>query len=121
MGDARIRRAGAVLLSVLAVAAAHAQPRWPLDPAEVPAAIPGIPAGVGWPSPPLGEGPFLVESLRPEHRNLRVVVVARGLEQPWSIAFLPGGDMLVTERPGRLRRSPRSEGGPRLALSRVSS
>jgi glucose/arabinose dehydrogenase len=103
MGVARIRRSGAASLAVLAVAAAHAQPRWPLDPAEVPAATPGIPAGVGWPSPPLGEGPFLVESLRPEHRNLRVVVVARGLEQPWSIAFLPGGDMLVTERPGRLR------------------
>jgi glucose/arabinose dehydrogenase len=26
-----------------------------------------------------------------------------GLEHPWAIAFLPGGDMLVTERPGRLR------------------
>ncbi len=35
----------------------------------------------------------------------RVVVttVAKGLEHPWSIAFLPGGNMLVTERPGRLR------------------
>ncbi|HUG40741.1 MAG TPA: PQQ-dependent sugar dehydrogenase [Longimicrobiales bacterium] len=33
----------------------------------------------------------------------RVVTVAEGLEHPWSIAFLPGGDMLVTERPGRLR------------------
>ena len=25
------------------------------------------------------------------------------LVQPWSIAFLPGGDTLITERPGRLR------------------
>ena len=33
----------------------------------------------------------------------RVEVVASGLEFPWSIAFLPGGDMLVTERGGRLR------------------
>lgn len=33
----------------------------------------------------------------------RVVPVARGLANPWSIAFLPNGDMLVTERPGRLR------------------
>jgi glucose/arabinose dehydrogenase len=31
------------------------------------------------------------------------VTVAEGLEHPWSIAFLPGGDILVTERPGRLR------------------
>ena len=90
-------------LLALAAAAQAQSPSFPLDPETVPAAIPGIPPGVGWPSPPLGTGPFLVESVRPEHRNLRVVVVARGLEQPWSIAFLPGGDMLVTERPGRLR------------------
>jgi glucose/arabinose dehydrogenase len=92
-------------VGVVAIAAVHAQPAkvWPLDPATLPGAITGIPPGVGWPSPPLGEGPFLIESLRPEHRNLRVVVVARGLAQPWSIALLPGGDMLVTERPGRLR------------------
>ena len=33
----------------------------------------------------------------------RVVNVVEGLQNPWSIAFLPDGDMLVTERPGRLR------------------
>ncbi|HUE95704.1 MAG TPA: PQQ-dependent sugar dehydrogenase [Longimicrobiaceae bacterium] len=33
----------------------------------------------------------------------RVVTVAGGLDHPWGVAFLPGGDMLVTERPGRLR------------------
>ena len=104
MRHAPVRRASAAALLALATAAAHAQPApWPLDPATLPAAITGIPPGTGWPSPPLGAGPFLVESVRPEHRKLRVVVVARGLEQPWSIAFLPGGDMLVTERPGRLR------------------
>jgi glucose/arabinose dehydrogenase len=31
------------------------------------------------------------------------VTVAEGLERPWSMAFLPGGDMLITEKPGRLR------------------
>ena len=104
MRHAHVRRASAAALLAVATAAAHAQDRtWPLDPATLPAAITGIPPGTGWPSPPLGDGPFLVESVRPEHRTLRVVVVARGLEQPWSIAFLPGGDMLVTERPGRLR------------------
>ena len=37
------------------------------------------------------------------HHSYRVVTVAEGLEIPWSITFLPDGDMLVTERPGRLR------------------
>lgn len=32
-----------------------------------------------------------------------VVTVAEGLVNPWSLAFLPNGKMLVTERPGRLR------------------
>lgn len=32
-----------------------------------------------------------------------VVTVAEGLQNPWGLAFLPGGKMLVTERPGRLR------------------
>ncbi len=41
--------------------------------------------------------------LRSELYDYRVVPVADGLEHPWGIAFLPGGDMLVTERPGRLR------------------
>ena len=34
---------------------------------------------------------------------LRVETVASGLEVPWSFAFLPGGDVLVSERPGRVR------------------
>jgi glucose/arabinose dehydrogenase len=32
-----------------------------------------------------------------------VVVLAKGLEKPWSVEPLPGGDLLVTEKPGRLR------------------
>ena len=32
-----------------------------------------------------------------------VETVVEGLVNPWSMAFLPNGDMLVTERPGRLR------------------
>lgn len=38
-----------------------------------------------------------------EEFRLRLNIVARGLEQPWSIAFLPDKDMLVTERAGRIR------------------
>jgi glucose/arabinose dehydrogenase len=37
------------------------------------------------------------------HHDYRLVTVAEGLVQPWSIAALPGGDVLVTEKPGRLR------------------
>jgi glucose/arabinose dehydrogenase len=33
----------------------------------------------------------------------RVEQLVTGLEHPWSLAFLPDGSMLVTERPGRLR------------------
>jgi aldose sugar dehydrogenase len=35
---------------------------------------------------------------------LNVETIAKGLEHPWGLAFLPDGGMLVTERPGRLRR-----------------
>ena len=33
----------------------------------------------------------------------KTITVLRGLENPWGMAWLPNGDMLVTERPGRLR------------------
>jgi glucose/arabinose dehydrogenase len=33
----------------------------------------------------------------------RFEVVAKGLEHPWAVAFIGDGQMLVTERPGRLR------------------
>jgi glucose/arabinose dehydrogenase len=38
-----------------------------------------------------------------EEPHLRLVVVTKHLQQPWSVAFLPDGVMLVTERSGRLR------------------
>ena len=51
--------------------------------------------------PPLGEGPWVVDTA--EQHRIRVSVVTKGLSHPWAIAFLPGGDMLITERGGRLR------------------
>lgn len=56
---------------------------------------------VGVPVPPLGAGPWVFATA--EQPGIRVSVLARGLEHPWGLAFLPGGEMLVTERPGRLR------------------
>ena len=38
-----------------------------------------------------------------KHHSFSVTVVADGLEHPWSLAFLPDGDILVSEREGRLR------------------
>ena len=36
--------------------------------------------------------------------TVRTVTIASGLWHPWSLAWLPNGDMLVTERNGKLRR-----------------
>lgn len=41
--------------------------------------------------------------IRSLEHDYRVVTVADGLIRPWSMAWLPNGDMLVTEKPGRLR------------------
>lgn len=43
------------------------------------------------------------KTVRSERLAFRVVTLVRGLENPWSLAFLPDGRMLITERPGRLR------------------
>jgi glucose/arabinose dehydrogenase len=48
----------------------------------------------------LGAGPWDLGA----GRGVRIHVTAvKGLDHPWGIAFVPGGDQLVTERPGRLR------------------
>lgn len=39
----------------------------------------------------------------PSAAAVRGVPVVGGLEHPWAVAWLPGGDLLITERPGRLR------------------
>lgn len=44
------------------------------------------------------------QTFHSERHDFRVATLARDLDHPWSLAFLPGGDMLITERPGRLLR-----------------
>ena len=53
------------------------------------------------PTPPLGDGPWTFDTA--EQHKLRVSVVTKGLSHPWNLTFLPGGNMLVTERSGRIR------------------
>ncbi|MEC5398848.1 PQQ-dependent sugar dehydrogenase [Uliginosibacterium sp. H1] len=52
---------------------------------------------------PSGHAQTERKQLASEQLRLQVDTVAKGLENPWAIAFLPDGRMLVTERPGRLR------------------
>jgi aldose sugar dehydrogenase len=51
-------------------------------------------------SPPLPQLPQIYETA---DLKIRVVQVAEGLANPWSLAWLPNGDLLITERAGRLR------------------
>lgn len=48
-------------------------------------------------------GPAAAEVYQSAKADFRLVTVAEGLEHPWSIAFLPDGSQLVTERSGRIR------------------
>ena len=49
----------------------------------------------------LTAGPYSFDTA--EQHKLKVSIVARGLAHPFSLAFLPNGDALVTERGVRLR------------------
>ena len=58
------------------------------------------PPPINWPSPPIPDGPLQFETglVRPI-----TITAVKGLNQPWSMAFLPDGAILIAERPGRLR------------------
>src|SRR2546425_421094 len=60
-----------------------------------------LPPPIGVAAVALPDGPLVVDTA--EQHKIRVVPLIRGLSHPWSLAFLPDGSMLVTERAGRLR------------------
>lgn len=92
---ARLAAAVSVLAcSALGASAASAQQAVPFR-----MGIPVAPEGLA--DRPLPEGPM--EFATAEGQDIRVVVVTKALEYPYSLAFLPDGDLLVTERAGRLR------------------
>lgn len=51
----------------------------------------------------LAAAPVAAEVVRSERAAFRISVIAGGLENPWGLAVLPDGRLLVTERPGRVR------------------
>ncbi len=61
----------------------------------------GIAGGAGLAAPAVLRAQ--ARTFRSQKASYRLVTLASGLEQPWSIAFLPDGRLLITERPGRLR------------------
>src|SRR5678809_670807 len=72
------------------------------------AAQQAVPFENGVPVAPAGFEPKEIPAAPIEYNTaevmrIRVVPVARGLVNPWSLAFLPDGTMLVTEKEGRLR------------------
>lgn len=89
--------AGAALASIGGALAAQ---NAPAAPAATPATPPPAARQAPPPIPPLGDGPWDFDT---SDAKVHVEVVTKGLDHPWGMAFLPGGGMLVTERPGRLR------------------
>lgn len=53
------------------------------------------------PRAPLGDGPFVFDTA--EQHKIKVTVMTKALDRPFGMAFLPGGNILVSERGGKLR------------------
>ena len=90
---------GALLIGASLIAAAATQPACAQQKVPFSNGIPVAPTGLA--DQPLPDGPFNYKT--GETQDVRVTVFARGLEYPYRMAFLPTGELLVTERAGRLR------------------
>lgn len=53
---------------------------------------------------PLSSEPVIAEVQKSQVAEFEAVIIADDLDHPWGLAFLPDGQMLVTERDGNLRR-----------------
>jgi glucose/arabinose dehydrogenase len=63
-----------------------------------------------------GAAPAWAQVVKSSAGDVKIETVASGLANPWALAFLPDGRMLVTERPGRMRIIERGDKlGPALA------
>lgn len=52
---------------------------------------------------PFGLAPAHAETFRTQTVPVEAEILAEGLRNPWGLAFLPGGEAIVTERPGTMR------------------
>jgi glucose/arabinose dehydrogenase len=57
----------------------------------------------GGPRPALGDGPWEYDTYEQGGTPIRLSVVTKGLTNPWSMVWLPDGNMLITERRGGVR------------------
>ncbi|MEJ1961580.1 MAG: PQQ-dependent sugar dehydrogenase [Gammaproteobacteria bacterium] len=90
----RALSAAALLLSVGVGASAWAQQKVPFA-----NGVPVAPTGLA--DQPLGAGPFNYRTA--EQQDIRVTVLTRDIDYPYSLAFLPTGELLITTRTGQLR------------------
>jgi glucose/arabinose dehydrogenase len=105
MRSRSLRSLAAFALAGAAASLSAQQPPPAAIPSERPCAAgaldPTCAKMIGMPAVHLPAEPMVFDTA--EQHKLRVVVVTKELVHPWSLAFLPDGGMLVTERPGRLR------------------
>jgi glucose/arabinose dehydrogenase len=90
----RVIRAAALLC-----AAGLAVPAFPQQSVPFASGVPVAPTGLAGQA--LGKGPFIYKTA--EQQDIKVSVLVRDIEYPYAIAFLPTGEMLVTQRTGQLR------------------